>query len=83
MCYTLSSIDASRRRRARWGANMVEAHVLGAEVVLARAYDDGREGEGAAHPRLIDGVRALHWACSVLNVYQLSGIFGPPTRARD
>ena len=29
--------------------NMVEAHVLGAEVVLARAHDDGREGEGAAH----------------------------------
>ena len=28
---------------------MVEAHVLGAEVVLARAHDGGREGEGAAH----------------------------------
>ena len=58
---------------------MVEADVLGAEVVLARADDGGREDEGEeAH-----GVWSM--ACSVLNVYQLgalSGIIVGPVKKR-
>ena len=53
---------------------MVEAHVLGAEVVLARAHDGGREGDGAAH-RLLDGVMALQCSMSI----DSQVIFGPPT----
>jgi len=50
--------------------NVVEADVLGAEVVLARADDGGREDEGEeAH-----GVWSM--ACSVLNVYQLGAFSG-------
>ena len=56
---------------------MVKAHVLGAQVVLARGRRraEGREGEACEAHRLRDGVRALQCSMHINSAASQASLF--------